>query len=588
MQQTIPNDLLEKIQNWQSQELENTYFEQTQRDLAENRFEALQQRFSQSLSFGTAGLRGVIGPGPNAMNLTVIRKVSIGLAQYILAQLKQSQSQNQNQNQAQSQSAKHRIAIAYDARHGSLAFAHESAKVLASYGFEIFLAPTHCPTPSLAYAVLKLSCVAGIMVTASHNPPQDNGFKVYWGNGAQIIPPHDEGIHQASENLKEIKNHPLQSFDDLKSKGLIQDIPSTLIDDYLSELQAYRLLQINPQDQNLKIVYTAMHGVGKNWAYRTLNHFGYHQITGVESQIEPDPNFPTVAFPNPEEPGALDIAKACIQAVDGDILLANDPDADRLAVVAKNQQGIYQAFSGDQLGALIAHEILSYSNQARLEGGMMATTIVSSSLLSKMAQANGIHFEETLTGFKWIASAGLRFTKETNGKFLFGYEEAIGYSVHGIVMDKDGISVCLVLADMAQRAKLKNQTLWDVLDDVYRKYGLYLSTQKNLLKPGLSGIAEIQALMQKLRTTQIEQISGVPVTEMMDFKDHPTLKGNVLRYQLANGARILARPSGTEPKIKFYFEVVQQVGAGGMVEAKLEGERVMKGIVDDWMKIIAY
>ncbi len=582
MTQSILSDALkQEIQWWLSQEQEDQYRQEIQTLVDQNNETQLLQLFGQKLSFGTAGLRGVLGPGPNAMNLTVIRQVTAGLAHYLLS-FKTEDLISMEDQIPKTEPARGRIAIAYDARHRSLAFAQESARILGGFGFEVYLAPTYCPTPMLAFSVLELSCLAGIMVTASHNPPQDNGFKVYWGNGAQIIPPIDAGIKSASEALTNLKEIKAPSLDQLREQGLLHDIPASLFEDYLKELDKNRLYHANHRD--LKIVYTAMHGVGKKYAYAVLDRFGYQNIIPVLSQVEADPDFPTVKFPNPEEPGALDLAKEAISRENADIVLANDPDADRLAVVAKNQYGQYQAFNGDQLGALIAHEIIEHSPKEKLQNGMMATTIVSSTLLEKMAKQAHLAFSETLTGFKWIASAGMDHEVK-GGKFLFGYEEAIGYSVHGIVRDKDGISVCLLVADMAQRAKTQHKTLWQILDEIYCRYGVYLSSQKNLLKPGLSGLIEIQALMQNLRNQNIQEIAGIKVIEFVDFKDHPTLKGNVLRYKLEDGSRILARPSGTEPKIKFYFEICQKVDQD-IESAKSMGQDKLKLLESAWMRLL--
>lgn len=503
----------------------------------------IQERFSERLSFGTAGLRGPVTFGPNAMNCALVRRVSLALGLHLKTQEHSSTTQ--------------RIVIGFDARHGSTQFAHESARALGGLGFEIHLATTEAPTPLLAHAVNDLKAIAGIMVTASHNPPQDNGFKVYWGNGAQIIPPHDQLISEGIEVVGDGTRYPRPTLDELRQSERLFDLCPTQGEHYEQALISTRLG--TPQlAKDLKITYTAMHGVGTAWFERIMRAAGYQDLSFVEEQIKPDPDFPTVKFPNPEEPGALDLGLAHAQAQEADLLLAHDPDADRLAVVARDTQGHYRAFTGDQLGALIAHELFEVlSSQGETLGSkhLVATTIVSSSLLGVMAQANGVQHAETLTGFKWIANAALEHEAQ-GGQFLFGYEEAIGYSVGSLVRDKDGVSAALFVADMAARARAEDKTLWERLDEIYARYGVFVSAQVNRVRPGAAGKDEIKGWMQKLRQTHPSEIGGVQVIETTDFAQLPSpLTGDVLRYRLAGGGRVIVRPSGTEPKIKVYLEV---------------------------------
>ena len=511
-----------------------------------NDFTDLKHRFSGRLHFGTAGLRGAIGAGPHRMNQVLIRWVSLGLADYL----------NQVLNSAQNITPK--VVIAYDARDQSDVFAQEAADCLSSQGFNVELSQGICPTPILAFAVCQRQAVAGIMVTASHNPPQDNGFKVYWGNGAQIIPPQD---HEISTAIDQIAWSRLTALDSSISNsthaGQITGIDLSpngqLGQAYQSQLKNHLDRSREQSSTRLKVVYTPMHGVGGTWFEALCKSMEFVQFIPVQEQFEPDPRFSTVSFPNPEEPGALDLAKACANQESADLILAHDPDADRLAVVARDQNGLLKAFTGDQVGALVAHEL--FSTLELQSNDMVATTIVSSSLLSVMAKRLGVQYAETLTGFKWIANRALAHQKD-EGRFLFGYEEAIGYSLFGLVNDKDGLSAGCFVLNMALRAKVAGLSLWDRLAEVYQQDGLYLSSLISRVRDGNQGKQEIAAWMKALRDHPLTIINGSEVIEFTDFSQAPSpLTGNVLRYQLADGSRIIVRPSGTEPKLKLYFEV---------------------------------
>ena len=511
-----------------------------------NDFTDLKHRFSGRLHFGTAGLRGAIGAGPHRMNQVLIRWVSLGLADYL----------NQVLNSAQNTIPK--VVIAYDARDQSDVFAQEAADCLSSQGFNVELSERICPTPILAFAVCQRQAVAGIMVTASHNPPQDNGFKVYWGNGAQIIPPQDHEISTAIDQVAWSRLTALgSSISNSTHAGQITDIDLSpngqLGQAYQSQLKNHLDRSREQSSTRLKVVYTPMHGVGGTWFEALCKSMEFVQFIPVQEQFEPDPRFSTVSFPNPEEPGALDLAKACANQESADLILAHDPDADRLAVVARDQNGLLKAFTGDQVGALVAHEL--FSTLELQSNDMVATTIVSSSLLSVMAKRLGVQYAETLTGFKWIANRALAHQKN-GGRFLFGYEEAIGYSLFGLVNDKDGLSAGCFVLNMALRAKAAGLSLWDRLAEVYQQDGLYLSSLISRVRDGNQGKLEIAAWMKALRDHPLTIINGSEVIEFTDFSQAPSpLTGNVLRYQLADGSRIIVRPSGTEPKLKLYFEV---------------------------------
>ena len=439
----------------------------------------LSAQFNGRLHFGTAGLRGAIGAGPQRMNRALIRWVSLGLLDYL---------------STYTEGRKGRIVIGFDGRHQSDLFAQETAQCFSQYGFDVELATSVCPTPILAFAVCQREAIAGIMVTASHNPPQDNGFKVYWGNGAQIIPPQDVEISAAIDAVDWSRIATLDSKHTARVSAIDLTPTGKVGSQYMNALQSH--LPVNPElSQPLKVVYTAMHGVGAEWFTALVQTLPQVQMIPVVEQVSPDPNFPTVAFPNPEEPGALDLALKYAEEQRADLILAHDPDADRLAVVARNAQGHLQAFTGDQTGALVAHEM--FNTQEITSQDLVATTIVSSSLLATMAARVGVQYSETLTGFKWIANRALSHQKD-GGRFLFGYEEAIGYSLFGIVNDKDGLSAGYYLLQMALRAKENGSTLWDRLTEVYRLDGLYLSSLVSRVRRGAQGAKEIA---QSMKTT---------------------------------------------------------------------------------------
>ncbi len=488
----------------------------------------LADRFDGTLEFGTAGLRGALGAGPNRMNRVVVMRAAAGLAAYLL------------DNGARPGD---RVVIGYDARHNSEVFAADTAAVMVGAGLTASVLPRPLPTPILAYAIRKLDCVAGVMVTASHNPPQDNGYKVYLGDGSQIVPPADAGI-----------------ADRIAAVGPLADLPlgtawTTLDDDvvdaYLDDVAA--LAGNGPRD--LTTVYTPLHGVGGSSVAEVLHRAGFAAPHVTPAQAEPDPDFPTVAFPNPEEPGAMDLAMALAAEVDADVVVANDPDADRCAVAVPGPQG-WRMLRGDEVGALLADFLLR-----RGVSGVYAASIVSSSLLGRLAEAHAQPYAETLTGFKWIARVeGL----------AFGYEEALGYCVApALVRDKDGVSALLHVVELAAELKAEGRTLMDRLDDIARTHGLHATDQ---LSVRVTDLAQIKDAMARLRTTPPDRLGGLHVEQVDDLSlgsadgaGLPPTDG--LRYRLADAARVIVRPSGTEPKIKAYLEVVVPVQADDGVDA---------------------
>jgi phosphomannomutase len=493
----------------------------------------LADRFRGTLEFGTAGLRGALGAGPNRMNRVVVLRAAAGLAAYL------------RQVDRHGQSGQQSVVIGYDARHNSDVFARDTAEVMTGAGFTAWVMPRPLPTPLLAFAIRELGCAAGVMVTASHNPPQDNGYKVYLGDGSQIVPPADH----------DIAGH-------IAAVGRLADVPrgssgatlgEDLVDRYLDTVAA--LAEDGPRD--LRIVYTPLHGVGGTSVLQVLETAGFDEPRVVAQQAEPDPDFPTVGFPNPEEPGAMDLALALAEETGADLVVANDPDADRCAAAVPTGSG-WRMLRGDEVGALLAHHLLS-----RGRVGTYATSIVSSSLLAKLAAAAGQPHEETLTGFKWIGRLpGL----------VFGYEEALGYCVDPEhVRDKDGVSALLLLCELAAQLKSEGRGLPDLLDDIAREHGLHATDQVSVR---VADLDLIPAAMARLRQHPPTSLGGLDVLAVDDLSAGsgglPPTEG--LRYRLADGARVIVRPSGTEPKVKCYLEVVVPVEAG--VEDGVQAARI--------------
>jgi phosphomannomutase len=515
----------------------------------------MRDRFAGPLEFGTAGLRGVIGAGESRMNRAVVRRTSWGLAMYLHEQVPDVRSRG--------------VIIGYDARRMSREFAEDTAGVLAAQGIPAHLSTLAIPTPLTAFAVKHLGAAAGVMVTASHNPPEYNGYKVYWGNGAQIIPPHDAGIAAWIERASPADEVTVMPLDVGRLKGLVHDIEPSVERTYLDELA--KLGVRKDGDRSLAIVYTPLHGVGDRLTRLALSEAGFTGVTSVPEQSEPDGAFPTVAFPNPEEKGALDLAMALADSKGADLLLANDPDVDRLAVAVRGPDGRWVQLSGNQVGTLLGHYLLTEG-----PGGdrIALASLVSSPQLGVIARALGVRYEETLTGFKWIANRALEIERETGARFVFGYEEALGYTVGPLVRDKDGIGAAVVFAELAAVRRAQGKTLLDALDDIAREHGMFVSGQRSITMPGADGVAAIKRLMVDLRAKTPTSIGGLAVESVSDLlagarraRDGAVEKlalppSDVLVYALEGGSRIIARPSGTEPKIKFYFDIREPMTAG--------------------------
>jgi phosphomannomutase len=479
----------------------------------------LRKYFAGFLEFGTAGLRGPIGPGPSCMNQAVVGRTAAGLVKFMQERSLTS------------------VVIGRDARHGSEIFEAISAEIFSGAGFKVSVLPRPLPTPVLAFAVNELGADVGVMVTASHNPGSDNGYKVYLGGvvdgvtyrGSQIISPAD----------KQISTH-IKSIESLKL--VKRDTSWQVLDEDIVEKYVERTKVLAPRPGDLKIVYTAMHGVGTKTLQRVFHRAGFPSLILVESQAQPDPDFPTLPFPNPEELGALDLALDTARTFDADLLIANDPDADRCSVAIKGRDNTWRALRGDEIGAILG-EVTAKSAQS----GTLANSIVSSSILSKVAAHHKLNFEETLTGFKYIAKIP---------NLVFGYEEAIGFCVDSLtVNDKDGISAALLMAQIATDLKNDGKTLDDLLDEIWKTYGFHATEQISIR---VNDLALISTLMTKLRSNSASEIAGFKVLAMEDLlkpnNSLPPTDG--LRFTLEQNIRIIIRPSGTEPKIKCYIEIV--------------------------------
>ncbi len=489
------------------------------------------EAFAGRLEFGTAGIRGPLGVGPQRMNRVLVRSVAAAIARRVLAHAPDGPAPI--------------VVIGYDARHGSDEFAADSARVLAAHGIDVVMFDGVAPTPLVPFAVGRLGARAGVVVTASHNPAADAGYKVYWHDGAQIVPPVDGEISAAIDEIGLIDDADLAPADD----------PRIRLDDgtLRSAYAAMAAGLVPPPAAPLRIVYTPVHGVGAATVTDVFARAGHAPLDIVAEQAEPDPDFPTAPFPNPEEPGVLDPAFEMARAVEADLVLANDPDADRVAVGVPTAAG-WQRLTGDDVGALLGDHLLS---EGRGDDRLVVTTIVSSRLLGRLARHHGVHFATTLTGFKWIVRPGF---VHPEWRFVFGYEEALGYAVTDQVPDKDGITAALVVADLAARLAAEGKTLVDRLHDLGRTHGIHRTGQRSIRFGRDGALGAMREMMGEVRADPPSTIAGRTVEGVTDLADEPdpTMRTDALIYDLADGSRIVVRPSGTEPKVKIYVEVVTE------------------------------
>ena len=519
----------------------------------------LAERFSGRLEFGTAGLRGELGAGPMRMNRVVVRQAAAGLARWL--------------------PAGSNVVIGFDARHKSDLFARDSARVLAAAGHRPLVFPSVCPTPVLAFALRHLGADAGVMCTASHNPARDNGYKVYVGDGAQIIPPVDAEIAAA---IVDAAAAPIALTEDGDHR--IGEVGPEVLDAYLDHVVGL----VPPGPRRLRIVYTPMHGVGGAVTLEAFRRVGFVDVHVVESQELPDPDFPTVAFPNPEEPGALDRAETLAREVGADVVIANDPDGDRLGVMVAHpaSDGSFMALTGNEIGALLAERVLATTTGA---DRLVVTTFVSSRLLSMMAEADDVHYAEVPTGFKWVVRPGL---SDPALRFVFGFEEALGFSVDEVVRDKDGISAALRFAEVAAMAAAAGESVWDGLERLARRFGEHATRTWSVRAEGADGLARIASTMATLRTdppVSVGSSSVVRITDLaVDPGGYPPTDAVVL--DLDDRSRLCVRPSGTEPKLKVYVEVVELVpeGTGGYPAARASGSARVDQLIEAFAAVLGF
>ena len=563
--------------------LNNPYFDeatkQELRDIAEDDNE-IKERFYTDLEFGTAGLRGIIGAGINRMNIYTVRKATQGLANYITKVGGKDKG----------------VAIAYDSRRMSPEFADEAALCLAANGIKAYVFESLRPTPELSYAVRKLSCIAGINITASHNPPEYNGYKVYWEDGAQITPPHDGGIMDEVKAVTDYNTVKTMNKDEAVSAGLYQQIGAEIDDAYMEELkkQVIHWDSIKEMGSQLKIVYTPLHGTGNLPARRVLKEIGFENVYVVPEQELPDGEFPTVSYPNPEAAEAFELALKLAKEKDADLVLATDPDADRLGVYVKDtKSGEYITLTGNMSGCLLAEYELSQRKETEglPEDGALIKTIVTSNMADAIAEAYNVRLIEVLTGFKFIGQQILGFEQSGKGQYLFGFEESYGCLIGTHARDKDAIVATMALCEAAAYYKTKNMTLWDAMVAMYDKYGYYKDDIQAITLKGIEGLEKIQSILSTLRDNPPTQVGEYKVLSARDYKKDTVVNletgetkptglpnSNVLYYDMNDNAWLCVRPSGTEPKVKFYYGVKGSSLEDADAKSKALGEEVLKMI----------
>ncbi|MEZ8067950.1 phospho-sugar mutase [Vibrio sp. FF145] len=570
---------MQDAMNWLARDPDPRTREELQYLIDEGMHDELEDRFIQRLEFGTAGLRGKVGCGPNRMNCLVIQETATGLGHYLIEHVANASMRG--------------VVVGYDGRLDSKQFAIDTASVLTALGIKVYLTSNVAATPIVAFGIEHFNAAAAVVVTASHNPPEYNGFKVYWENGAQIIPPHDAGI-AAEIDIASTKAIPLMSLSDAETQGKLVWLTEGYYQTYRAAINQSPHVSKEIESANTTITYTAMHGVGAQMAEDLLHDSGFHKVFSVAEQREPDGHFPTVNFPNPEEKGAMDLVVNLAKSVDADIACANDPDADRFAVAVRTDDKVrtedasYKMLTGDQVGVLFAHYLLS---KPHTKNQLVGNSIVSSTLLEKVANSHGATYFQTLTGFKWLANIGMQLEDEKN-EFLFAYEEALGYTIGTQVRDKDGLSAIVVFAQLVEELKSQGRTVWDLLAQISFEHGVHTNAQRSIaLDPDSPSIGS------KLRSAQPKVINGVTISVIEDLQSSLRFivggateainlpASDVLIYHLEDGSRIIVRPSGTEPKVKVYYETVTKFeGTETYDDTRKRGEEYMDRLIEQHQK----
>lgn len=548
------DNYMEKYQEW----LSNPVFdENTKKELEsiKGNEKEIEDRFYKDLEFGTAGLRGVIGAGSNRMNKYTVGKATQGLASFILKMGTQDKG----------------VAISYDSRHMSKEFSEMAALILNANGIKTYRFDSLRPVPELSFTVRELGCTAGIMITASHNPPEYNGYKVYWDDGAQIIPPKDKQIIDEVNNTR-FDSIKTMTKEDAINKGLYNVIGKEIDDKFISTLKSFVLNEdiIKKVQDDVRIVYTPLHGAGNIPVQNILKEMGFEHVYVVPEQEKPDGDFPTVSYPNPEDKNAFKLALELAKKVDADVVIANDPDADRLGVYSKLSNGEYIDYTGNMSALLILEYELSQRKAKGLlpeKDGAVITTIVSSDMTKVISKEYGMKVFETLTGFKWIGEKIRQFEENNSYKFQFGFEESYGCLIGSHARDKDGISAVMAICEATAYYKSLGLSLWDQMQEIYKKYGYYKEGQISIVLKGADGAQEIKNNMDRMRKNPPKELAGLKVLKVRDYKEHTIVDingneretdlptSNVLYYELENNSWCCVRPSGTEPKIKFYMGV---------------------------------
>ena len=567
----------EEYQKWCE---DPSFDEETKKELLsiKDNEEEIKDRFYKELEFGTAGLRGVIGMGTNRMNKYTVGKATQGLANYILEQGTQDMG----------------VAISYDSRRMSDEFSLQTALILNANGIKTYLFESLRPVPELSFAVRQLKCTAGIMITASHNPPKYNGYKVYWDDGSQIVAPRDKDIINKVRSITDFNEIKTISKEEAIEKGLFNVIGKEMDDKYIETLKSKILNPeiVREQGKDLKIVYTPLHGTGNTVAERLLNELGFENVYVVPEQASPDGNFPTVDYPNPEDKKAFKLALELAKKVDADVVLATDPDADRLGIYAKDTKtGEYMPYTGNMSALLIAEYRISQMKEKNIlpKDGMFITTIVSSDLAKAIAANYGLECIEVLTGFKNIGAVMKKAEENHDKTYVFGFEESYGCLIGDYARDKDGIAAVMSLCEAAAYYRAQGITLWDQMNNIYEKYGYYKEDQVSIVLEGAEGAEKIKEMMTSMRNKDVEQIGKYKVLCFKDVdrdyvKDMTTgeesktglPKSNVLYYQLENNSWCCVRPSGTEPKIKLYFGVKGTSAENATEELELLKDAMVK------------
>ncbi|MTV24303.1 phospho-sugar mutase [Nitriliruptoraceae bacterium ZYF776] len=561
MDDTTRPDLTELARDWIAGDPDPATRDELQALLDAGDPAALEERVGASLAFGTAGLRGAVGAGPNRMNRAVVIRATRGLADHLLA--------------TDPDAAARGVVVGFDARLDSRRFAEDVVGVLAAAGLTVRWFPTPTPTPLVAYAQKALDAAAAVVVTASHNPPEDNGYKVYAEGAAQIVPPTDAAIAAAIDAVCPARDVPVA---DVVADERVAPVDAAVVDRFLQELAASRPVVDADVDRDLRIVYTPLHGVAGALVQRAFGEAGYHDVHVVPTQAEPDGTFPTVRFPNPEEPGALDAALALAAEVDADLIVANDPDGDRLAVAVPDGAGGFVPLNGNRIGVLLGSYLLEEGDTAR---ALVVRSVVSTPMFDEVAAARDARVESTLTGFKWICRAALELEVSDQRSFVYGFEEALGSSVGTVVRDKDGIGAAVAFADLTAVLRASGRSVLDRLHELSVQHGAWYSTQVSVVRPGAAGQAEIADAMERLRTERPDHLGGRRVAEVTDYREgadlRPAWLGTtaMVEFALEGGGRAMIRPSGTEPKCKVYVDLRGELAPDGdlaAVEATLSAE----------------